>query len=268
LTRAGESWRLLVDPAADGSWNMAVDEALLEGYASRPEHRPPTLRLYGWSPPTLSLGRGQPPPDAAGLSYLRREGIGLVRRPSGGGAVLHDAERTYALVGAVGTGPFPAGVVDTYERVARALERALRALGVDARPQRRPPRRQARPPAACFDIASPYELTWQGRKLVGSAQLRRRRGFLQHGSIPLHSEAERVGRVVGGVTHADRHGGLEQALGAPPPAAALDRALVQAFAREFGVRLAPGRLTTEEIELATRLRARRYLSAGWTLHGR
>ncbi len=246
---------------------MAVDEAILERYANFPGRLAPTLRLYGWSPPALSLGRGQKAPDGEGRGFLLENGVDLVRRPSGGGGVLHDAERTYAVIGRLRSGPFPGGVLDTYRRVSEALGLALRRLGIDVSPADGPSR--TRPAmTACFDIASPYELIWRGKKLVGSAQLRRRHGFLQHGALPARSQAARVARALGRVVRADRHGGLEEALGRRFARADLDRVLVDAFAEVFETSLIAGRLEAEEIEHATRLRAFKYLSWSWTVRGR
>ena len=247
---------------------MAVDEAVLERYASSEREMPPTLRLYGWSPAALTLGRGQDPPDERGRAYLSGHGIDLVRRPTGGGAVLHDAERTYAIVGTLRTASFPRGVLDTYRRIARALERAFGALGVEVIPRIPDSAPRERAAAACFDITSAYELTWQNKKLVGSAQLRRRHGFLQHGAIPVRSEVDRLRRAIGRVGRGHRHGGLAEAMGTPLDEAKLDEALVEAFGREFGVTIGRSVLTPEETERATRLRCWKYLSAEWTLRGR
>jgi lipoyl(octanoyl) transferase len=92
----GLEWRLIQDEPAPGAWNMAVEEALLE--AARRDQTPPTLRLYGWCPPTLSVGRHQDPGDGINHEFRRSRGIGLVRRPTGGRAVLHDREVTYSIV--------------------------------------------------------------------------------------------------------------------------------------------------------------------------
>src|SRR2546422_813778 len=111
------TWRLLREPPADGAANMARDDALL---ASALRGAPPTLRLYAWLRPTLSLGAHQSGEDA-NLHACRRLGVDLVRRPTGGGAVLHDAEVTYAVSGRLGEEPFPSSVVGVYEGIAAAL---------------------------------------------------------------------------------------------------------------------------------------------------
>jgi hypothetical protein len=113
---------------------MAVDEAILEAYAGTAHKPDPTLRLYGWKPATLSLGRSQRAEEAHDARVLAAEGIGLVRRPTGGVAVLHEFERTYAVVGALGAQPFSGGAIATYRAIAEALRRGLTRLGVAATP--------------------------------------------------------------------------------------------------------------------------------------
>jgi lipoate-protein ligase A len=248
---------------------MAVDEAILDGCIAGAARSTPTLRLYGWSPPALSLGRFQEARTSHDPVYLRESGIDLVRRPTGGSAVLHEFERTYSLVARLREGEFPGGVLDTYRRVAAALCAAMRELGLEAvahRAVRESPRRAAE--AACFGGPSAHEVAVSERKLVGSAQLRRRGAFLQHGSVLVRAEPERLARALG-LAHPPRgFTDLTRATGGTPDPSAVDRALVRGFESTFGVRAAPGTLTTSEIEHATRLRARKYLSGVWTREGR
>jgi len=183
-------WRLLRDGARDGAENMARDEALLD---SAERGSPPTLRLYAWTRPTLSLGAHQPGSDAD-LDACRRLGVDLVRRPTGGGAVLHDAELTYAVAAQVGQGPFPASVIGVYERIAAALVAGLEGLGVSAESARTAG--AGRSPADCFARPSSREILVGGRKLIGSAQVRRRGAFLQHGSILIAFDPLRLASVL------------------------------------------------------------------------
>jgi lipoate-protein ligase A len=258
-------WRLLVDDVADGAWNMAVDETLLRACE---EGGLPTLRLYGWRPATLSLGSRQAAATSHDPDYLRREGIALVRRPTGGRAVLHEHERTYAVVGRRGRW-FPGGVLDTYRRIALALRQAFRSLGVPAEvagADLREPRPGGDP--LCFASPSAHEIVVDGRKLVGSAQLRGREAFLQHGSILLGTDARRLGRATGVAADGGRFVGLDEARGRATKTAELDRALVSAFASAFEAPLEPTRLDPSEELAATRLRSWKYLSSAWTLGGR
>ncbi len=261
-------WRLLLHRPADGPRNMAVDEALLDAYAGADPPPAPTLRLYGWSPGALSLGRGQT--GAHDPAFLRRQGLGLVRRPTGGLAVLHEHERTYAIVARLRSGSFPEGVLDTYHRIAGALLAALRRLGVEAGAFD-PAGCPARPAASsvCFEEPAAHEIEAGGRKLVGSAQRRRRGAFLQHGSILFRQTRERVARATGEAGRSNgRFGGLEDLLGHPPDPTEVDSALVAGFEEIFGVRLAPGDLSPAEAERVELLRCWKYESAAWTLEGR
>jgi len=248
---------------------MAVDEAILEGYAaSRPVHLAPTLRLYSWSPPALSLGRRQA--ASHDPAFLEREGLDLVRRPTGGAAVLHEHERTYAVVGLLRHPPFPGGVLETYRTIAAALELALRDLGVDARAVGpRQVSRSAEASRLCFGETSHHEIAAGATKLVGSAQLRRRGAFLQHGSILMRADADRVARAMGApVPPRGRFAGIEDVLDRSVPASELDRALRHAFAESLGLELHPGELTPEECALAARWASSKYRARAWTIEGR
>ena len=250
---------------------MAVDEAILESYLGRsPDLRQPTLRLYSWGPPTLSLGKSQIAEDAHDGDFLRRRRIDLVRRPTGGLAVLHENERTYSVIGSLRREPFDAGVLETYRLIARALEKALRTFGLDARASasgRSRPGSEERGPA-CFALTSDHEITVGGRKLVGSAQLRRGRAFLQHGSIPLQTDAERLAGALGHDVAAESFTGLRCELGREIDPCELDRALCEAFESCFGITLEPGSLSSREELRAAQLGCWKHDSLSWTLGGR
>ena len=124
-----ETWRAIFDPPRDGAMNMAIDEAILEATAAG--SLAPTLRLYAWEPPTLSLGHAQPAADCD-CEALRRLGWGLVRRPTGGRAILHTDELTYSVVAAESHPLMQGGVLESYRRLSRGLLSGLRILGVDA----------------------------------------------------------------------------------------------------------------------------------------
>ena len=249
---------------------MAVDEAILESYLeSGAEDLPPTLRLYGWDPPALSLGKSQPSSGAHAPQVLRERGIDLVRRPTGGLAVLHDRERTYAIIGSLRHEPFRGGVLETYRSISAALEDAMHSLGVSASASSargESPRPSLGP--ACFALTSAYEIAVADRKLAGSAQLRRGRAFLQHGSIPLRADpsllAEVLGRGVDRTSFTDLCTELDRVVRPQE----LDRALCDAFARRFGVELRVGELSAREESRAARLRCWKHLSTDWTLTGR
>jgi lipoate-protein ligase A len=251
---------------------MAVDEAILESHVSVEEAPSPTLRLYGWDPPALSLGRAQITADACDRDYLRRHAIDLVRRPTGGRAVLHEGERTYAVIGALDAAPFDGGVLEVYRKIADALEAGLRRLGVDARStpvtRRAPSPRDSAAGPACFAAPTAHEIVVDGKKLVGSAQLRRRHAFLQHGSILLQSDARRLALAVGSDGASERFTDLGRARGRVVPPEELDTALVAAWESCFETRLERGELSAREALRAAQLRCWKYDSAAWTLDGR
>ena len=187
-------WRLLLSPAATGRENMAVDEAILD-LATRRE-TPPTLRLYAWDPPCLSLGRGQPLAHVD-MVRLEAEGWDWIRRPTGGRAILHTDELTYAVAGPIDHPALDGGVLDSYRRLSAGLVRGLELLGVQPDPpvETRLDESARRQPV-CFEVPSAYEITVGGRKLIGSAQVRRRSGVLQHGTLPLGGDLTRICRVL------------------------------------------------------------------------
>jgi lipoate-protein ligase A len=248
---------------------MATDEALLDAYLG-PQGREaaPTLRLYGWNPATLSLGKGQSAAGSHDPAYLAAQGLGLVRRPTGGQAVLHERERTYCVVGRLDRPPFDAGVLATYESISDALRDAIESLGIETSTA---PRQPAEPPdrgPVCFNVASSHEVLHRGRKLVGSAQMRRREAFLQHGSIPLQADARRLGAAIGTPADASRIVGLSDALRNDPRIGELDAALIAGFEHRFGIELVPGRLTPWERQRIEALRCWKYLSTSWTHRGK
>jgi lipoate-protein ligase A len=191
-------WQLIVDPPLDGVENMTVDARLLDEVDGATE--PVTiLRFYSWARPTLSLGRSQRVEKAVDMDFCGRAGIDVVHRPTGGRAVLHDDELTYA-VASNDASQFDGGsIYGTYRRISEALASGYRRLGVEAvlapetRRPRTPPRKLLDDP--CFVSPSRYELLAGGRKIVGSAQRRLRRGFLQHGSMPITCDRERLARA-------------------------------------------------------------------------
>ena len=186
-----DTWRLLLHTtSARGVWNMAVDEAILESTSGGESL--PTLRLYAWDPPCLSLGYAQPLTDVD-LLRLRTRGWDLVRRPTGGRAVLHTDELTYSVIGPLHQPRLAGGVLDSYRRLAQALVAALRILGLPADIEVDTPAGTGRNPnPVCFEVPSTYEITVHGKKLLGSAQSRKKDGVLQHGSLPLTGDLSRI----------------------------------------------------------------------------
>jgi lipoate-protein ligase A len=175
-------WNLRVEPEGRcGAENMAIDEALLRDADRSGEA---FLRLYRWDPPCLSLGRNDPTPEPPGIA--------TVRRPTGGRAVWHEHEVTYAVAAPIA---IFGRLRDAYRTIHERLAAALQSLGVDARvAEDRPIGRLSDRPTSCFATTAGGEILVCDRKVVGSAQARRGRAFLQHGSILLDGAA--LGRVV------------------------------------------------------------------------
>ncbi|UCH87710.1 MAG: lipoate--protein ligase family protein [Dehalococcoidia bacterium] len=241
------AWRFLDSSSANGARQMAVDDALLtlcgQGQSS------PTLRLFSFRPPCLSLGRFQPiPPETC-----REPALEVVRRPTGGRAVLHQRDICYSVI-APADHPLVAGSIhQSYAKIARALAEGLAILGL---PPLEEAAAQGRLPEAdwCFDAVAPHELALDGAKLVGSAQLRRDGILLQQGSIRLaHPDGEPPPTT-----------SLEEALGRRVSRREIASALVEGFRRAWSVQFRRGRLTAEEEQLAQRLERERYANPAWT----
>ncbi len=175
-------WRLIIDPPLSGKVNMERDLEIMEEVSSG--ECPPTLRLYRWSPPAVSLGYFQDEKEVVELSACRDAGIDLVRRPTGGRAVLHNHELTYSIV-VPEAHPFinKGGVMDAYRSISRGIVTAFNLLGIVASLTPEEGSRGGLAPGSCFDMPSAYEVKIQDKKVVGSAQLRRDGIVLQHGAI-------------------------------------------------------------------------------------
>ncbi len=190
------SWRFLNTGADGGAVNMAIDEAMLIGVNRGTT--PPTVRVYAWDPPTVSLGYAQRVEDELDLEAVGNCGFGVVRRPTGGRAVLHAGELTYSVVGPAGEDPLGRSIMEAYEAIARALAAGLGRLGVEVElapvATEAMSRDGASPP--CFASAGRYEIVVGGRKLIGSAQRRVGRGVLQHGSLLTDATHERIADVM------------------------------------------------------------------------
>ena len=211
-------------------------------------------------------------PNGAGKSTTMGM-LTTLLRPTGGRAVLHDREVTYSVV--VSTALFPGSVVETYRRLSAGLVEGLRLLGLPAEVQDGPPRAGLRS-AACFDSPSWYELVVGGRKVVGSAQVRRLGVLLQHGSIPLEfsaSDLVSLLRVPEGWRARLREDLAAHAaglcdLGRPVSFAQVIDAMVEGFRRALGLELEEGGLSDAERQEARRLREEKYGTWEWNVLGK
>ena len=256
-------WRLIDTPPAPGAWNMAVDEALAATVAGGGA---PVLRFYRWEPACLSLGRNQPARGRYDLAALAAAGIEVVRRPTGGRAVLHRRELTYSVAAPVALLGAPRRA---YAAINRALVAGLRHLGAAASLQ---PATSTRAPlpslAPCFAEPVEGEVVAGGRKLVGSAQRLLGSVLLQHGSLPLHDDQSAVAALLAAPDPSAAEAPpatLTGVLGREPAWDELTAALAAGWAEGLGAVLHPDALSEAEAGLA-REAAARYAGPAWTWH--
>ena len=267
------TWRLLHTPPAGGAWNMAADESILE-HVARGEAQP-TLRLYAWDPACLSIGYAQ---SSAEVDMARLEGCGwdLVRRATGGRAILHTDELTYSVTGNGREPALAGGVLESYNRLAQALLSALRELGlpVEIKEVVGPTSGVTDANPICFEVPSTYEITVQGRKLIGSAQARKKEGVLQHGSLPLAGDLSRICQVLV-FKNEDARGNaaqrllshattVESVLGHRLAWETAAQAFVGGFETELGICFELGEMTRSELERTEELVKEKYAHPSWT----
>lgn len=234
---------LVIDRPRPGLENMRLDAGLLAAAAAG---GPGGIRLYGFSPPCLSIGRLQDPADVD-TAACARDGVEVVRRPTGGVAVLHDEEVTYALVCAIDHPVFGGDVLTSCARIHAAVTLGLARLGVDVRARgaaadERAAARERAAIADCFARPASHELlSAGGRKLVGSAQARRGRALLQHGSVLL--DPPRAAAYLRRPAPGERRGaGVRELLGRPVSREQLAEALAAGF-RDALARAGAGAVT-------------------------
>lgn len=259
------SWRFLRSGPLSGALNMAVDEVLATSCAQG--EGPPTLRFYTWDPPTVSVGYAQALEGEVDLEACRRLGFGVVRRMTGGRAVLHQHELTYAVAfpeGLLG----PGGIQEDYRRISQGLIAGLRRLGVAADLSRGSVGRGA-VSGVCFLSSSRFEVCVAGRKLVGSAQRRLRGAVLQHGSLLLDLDRAAWEATLSALRNptASAWAGsvttLAALLGTRPPLVQVAEALREGFEEALGHPLPETLPSRAEAEAAAALAHARYARAGW-----
>lgn len=265
-------WRLIHTPPSTGAWNMAADEAILE-HIHRGQSQP-TLRLYSWNPPCLSLGHAQPFSDVD-VERLNARGWDVVRRVTGGRAILHTDELTYSVTGSADEPVLAGGVLESYNRLARALLHAVNSLSVPVEMKEyEDGHTQKNLNPVCFEVPSTYEITVDGKKLVGSAQARKKEGVLQHGSLPLSGDLTRICDALVFENESARESAKERLLArATTIEAALDssvswehaaQAFVQGFEKELGIQFEHGEMSPAEMERAEELTQTKYAHHSWT----
>ena len=251
---------------------MAVDESILEHIHQGKAKS--TLRLYSWNPPCLSLGHAQSFRDVD-VERLRARGWDVVRRLTGGRAILHTDELTYSVTGSAEDPVLTGGVLESYNRLSKALLHAVRDLGlaVEVKENEGSPAGQNSNPV-CFEVPSTYEITINGKKLIGSAQARKKEGVLQHGSLPLTGD---LTRICEGLVFEDeaarqlakdrllvRAATVESVLGVETGWERAAQAFVRGFEAELGIRFEKGELSESERQRADELVREKYAHPDWT----
>ena len=278
--------RLIPYGVFDAVTNMAIDEALLELHLQG--KTPATLRFYGWEPPAVSFGYSQKVSQRT-VDKVRAAGYDAVRRPTGGRAVLHEGELTYCFVGAgpkqdgidfrpdaeiEGAAPsfwleqgspyegfLPGSINQAYKEICDALIYGLRELGVAASLGRS--NSAYKDYEDCFQATTQADLQFEGKKIVGSAQLRRRHGVLQHGSIMIDQSQTKLSEIFGLAENesadtapekVDRHCNLIDVLTGGYDRTTLEEAIGRGFTRKFDCHFAVYELTDEEMEFVAELK--------------
>lgn len=270
-----DDWRLITTPLAQGAWNMALDEALLESVGE--QGALPVLRLYSWQPPCLSLGYAQPFADV-NRERLQSLGWSLVRRPTGGRAVLHIDELTYSVIAPLSDPRVKGSIIESYRRLSQALLRTLSNLGISAQADHEYeiPTGSQKNAAVCFEVPSNYEITADGKKLIGSAQARKHHGVLQHGALPLSGDITRIIQVLNFTEPAKMESAsnrllahattAESILGKAPDRDQAITAFVEGFSNVLNLNLLPSEPTSMELQRTQELIAEKYANQDWINH--
>ena len=260
-------WRFIDSGINDGFLNMAIDEAILTTHLHGSVY--PTLRIYRWNPSTLSIGYFQSLEREIDQRRCSELGIDVVRRLTGGRAVFHHDELTYSVVVSEKYG-FPKSIADSYRILCEGLIATYRILGLEV--QLVPQERTLSSPA-CFTSASQADLTFQGRKLAGSAQFRRGCALLQHGSLPISLDTQLLFSILkfpsntlrdrALATFRQKAISLGEILGSQISWQRMKEALFRGFQQALSINLHEDVLTPEEIGLSQKLAEEKYNTFTW-----
>ncbi|HDS11763.1 MAG TPA: lipoate--protein ligase family protein [Candidatus Wirthbacteria bacterium] len=245
--------RFILDTKRPGALNMGIDEAVLEGVIA--ETSPATLRFYGWEPDCLTIGYFQSLREEADLAKCQELGVDCIRRATGGGAVLHQYELTYSLIAPVGHYGIPEAILDSYRHICDGIIQSLKLMDVQA------------------DFVPLNDIIANGKKISGNAQTRRHGVVLQHGTILLDVDLEKMfslllipdekikDKMIAGAK--ERVTGLKSILGREVGFAELAEHLQAGFAQVLQTELAPGQIGPHELNRAKRFAAEKYGADSW-----
>ncbi|PKL52268.1 MAG: hypothetical protein CVV37_02130 [Nitrospira bacterium HGW-Nitrospira-1] len=258
-----EEWRLIDSGPCDAFYNMALDEAI--AIEVRKGGAAATLRLYSWDSPSLTLGCFQKASDI-NIEYCQSQDIPVVRRPTGGRAVLHSDELTYSFSARTDRKPFSYGLLDSYKRISTAFLIAFKKINVMAEPKKEMEKgRTLMRSPLCFQSSSFGEILLDNKKLMGSAQKRWSNGLLQQGSIPYFYHKEKLQGIFG----AEKTASLRDCMKALKDVLplldddAFKKAVASSFEEAFGIRLLLSAPSQEEDLLAEELLHQKYLQSQW-----
>ncbi len=271
------TWYFINSGACRPSFNMALDEALLDWHSEG--LLPPIVRFYGWTPATLSIGYFQQVKKEINMEEVKKHNLGFVRRPTGGRGVLHEHELTYSIIVSEDYPNMPVTVTEAYRVLSEGLLIGFQNLGLDAYfsiPDTDEKKSDLKKPksAVCFDAPSWYELVVEGKKVAGSAQTRQKGVILQHGAILLDLDEDKLVSLFNYPSEAVK---ARVRRGLPEKAVAINRlreipatmeecvaAFKNGFEEGLDVNLEPYSLTNEQIEYVEALEKRRYAHDDWT----
>lgn len=254
--------RIIIQEGNTAFFNMALDEAISE--AVRKGISPPTLRLYQWDKPSISIGYFQKVSDI-NTDYCKQKGYPVVRRPTGGRAILHHNELTYSLSMRFDSNIFKGRLHEDYSIISNAISSGLRGCGIDVRINHLRKRNTGKSPV-CFKFTSYGEITVNNKKIAGSAQKRYTDGFLHQGSIPIsidRCELKNVFRVTEDEGF-DDIGTIKESI----PEITINKlmsALKRAFEETIGIKMVSDEPSGIEMKLAKDLELKRYSTDEWNL---
>ncbi|MEB1806565.1 MAG: lipoate--protein ligase family protein [Bacillaceae bacterium] len=271
-----ETWRFIDSGFSSPAYNMALDEALLNWHSEGVI--PPTIRFYGWNPPTLSIGYFQKVEKEINMDAVKKYGLGFVRRPTGGRGVLHDKELTYSVIVSEAHPEMPKTVTEAYRVISQGLLEGFKELGLDtyfAIPKSQQEKDALKNPrsAVCFDAPSWYELVVEGRKVAGSAQTRQKGVILQHGSIILDLDEDQLFDLFKYPSDRVRERlqknfknkavAINELRERPVSYEEAKEAFKLGFERGLDIKLEPYTLTEEEEEIVQNIANERYANDSW-----
>ncbi|MFT8871960.1 MAG: lipoate--protein ligase family protein [Sporolactobacillus sp.] len=261
------TWFFLSGGAQSPAYNMALDEYLMNRHGKQP-----ILRFYSWQPPGLSIGYFQKTKGRINTEGLRRRGITLVRRPTGGLAVLHHKELTYSIIIPEDNPAMPHAIVGAYRALSQGLLEGFHQLGLHAE-LAIPAKKSGEHTPVCFEEASWYELVIAGKKAAGSAQMRHQGMILQHGSIPIHTDSDELFdcfiypnaavKAHAARIFSQKATALDRELGRTPELDEVKAAFYRGFKRGLKLNFEPFVLSAEDDMLVRRLAETKYQTDQW-----